>query len=204
MKKINSISKNKTIYLSALALAISGSMLTSAAIAETPGLNVGFDLGRAEAKKFCNNITDCDNSDTTAKVHVGYQFNPNIGMEVGYVSFGTIFKSNDSASAAYARQKANALTVSAIGSINLTELFDIYGRVGAARYDTKGSGMVQGVRVKDKDGFTPLLGAGVKFNLTENFALRGEYQVYTNISNSNRDGKKDDIQAMFAGLVFTF
>lgn len=192
--------KNSTVLLSSLFLALSGSMLSSAAFAAPSGLNVGLDLGRVEAKKFCNNITKCDNADNTAKAHVGFQFNPNLGVEVGYVSFGTIFKNNDSAAAA--TQKASAYTASAVGTINFTDMVGIYGRAGAARYDTKNSGTVSGVPVKDEDGVSPFFGAGVKVNLTDNFAIRGEYQLYSDIS--KLDGKKDDLQALFAGVVFSF
>ncbi len=200
MKTTRNTSKNSTILLSSLFLALSGSMLSSTALAESSGLNVGIDVGRVEAKKFCNNITKCDNADNTAKAHVGFQFNPNIGVEVGYVSFGTIFKNNDSAAAA--AQKASAFTASAIGTINVTDMVGIYGRAGAARYDTKNSGLVSGVIVKDENGVSPFFGAGVKFNLTDNVALRGEYQLYTDISKI--DGKKDDLQALYAGVVFSF
>lgn len=200
MKTTLNTSKNKTLLSSALFLAMSASMVSFAAFAEDSGFNIGLDLGRAEAKKVCDNISQCDSSDTTAKAHIGFKFNPNLAVEAGYVSFGTIFKSNDSAAAA--SQKSSAFTASALGTINFTEYLGIYGRAGAARYDTKGSGMVSGVPVKDKDGITPFFGAGVKFNLTDNFALRGEYQLYTNIS--KMEGKKDDVQAMYAGLVFSF
>lgn len=200
MKTISSSSRNLMVGTSALLLAISGAVFSTGALAADAGLNVGVDLGRAQATKFCDHITNCDDTDTTAKAHVGFDFSPNLGVEVGYVSFGTIFKSRENAAAA--TQKASAFTASALGTINFTDLFGIYGRAGAARYDTNGSGMVSGVPVKDKNGYTPFFGAGVKFNLTESFALRGEYQIYTDISKA--DGKKDDVQAMYAGVVFSF
>lgn len=200
MKTTFLTSTNKTLLSSALFLAMSASMLSSAAFAEDSGFNIGLDLGRAEASKVCDNISRCDSSDTSAKAHVGFKFNPNLAVEAGYVSFGTIFKSNNNAAAA--SQKSSAFTASALGTLNFTDLLGIYGRAGVARYDTKGSGMVSGVAVKDKDGITPFYGAGVKLNLTDNFALRGEYQLYTNISKI--EGKKDDVQAIYAGLVFSF
>lgn len=201
MNIIHSIAKNKTNYLGGLLFAMSSLMVPTAAVnAETIGIHFGADVGRAEARKFCDNISRCDSSDNTAKVHVGFQFTPYIGVEAGYVSFGTIFKSNDVA--ARASQKASAITASAVGTLNFGEMFGIFGRAGAAQYDTKGSGMVAGVRVKDRDGVTPFFGAGARINLTENIGLRAEYQVYTDISNI--DGKKDDVQALYAGAVFTF
>lgn len=200
MKAFSSISKHKTTYLSALAIAVSGSMISLNTQAQENGFNVGLDLGQAEAAKVCDNITQCDSSDTSAKVHAGYQFNPNVGIEVGYVSFGTIFKSNESAVAA--REKASAITASALGTINFTDVFAVYGRAGAARYNTHGSGTVSGVPVKDENGISPLLGAGLKLNLTDNLALRAEYQVYKDISKI--DGKKDNVNAMYAGFVLGF
>ena len=184
-------------YLSMLLATLSlGAMVPEASAAK--GFNFGLDYGQAEARKFCKAISPCDSADASAKADIGYQFTDMLGVEAGYVSFGTIFDS--SASQFTASQKSNALTASVLGTIPLNHWFGIYGRLGVSQYESKGQGNVQGVPVKDEKGTTPFFGAGVKFTLNRHFALRAEYQNYSNISRV--DGRKDDVQGLYAGFLF--
>lgn len=162
------------------------------------GLTLGLDYGEAEARKFCDNITNCDSRDASIKAEIGYQFSRAFGVELGYAGLGTILDADDNLFTA--SQDSSALTLSGVGLLSFSERFGIYGRLGIARYDTDSSGTVAGVPVKDQDGTTPFYGAGVKFDLTGNLALRVEYQVYADISRV--DGREDNVQAMYAGILF--
>jgi|SwirhirootsSR2_FD_contig_41_6221269_length_659_multi_1_in_0_out_0_1 opacity protein-like surface antigen len=188
----------RKIYLSTI---IAG--LTTFAVAPSvsaAGFNIGADYGRTEAKKYCEHITNCEDSDNGPKIEVGYDFNRNWALELGYTSFGTNFDSKDNAFTA--SQDSRAITLSVIGLVPLGDMWGIYARAGYARYKTNNSGTVQGVRVRDDDGNTPMYGLGIKVNLNENFALRLEYQDYTNISRV--EGDKDDIQGLFGGVSYSF
>lgn len=164
------------------------------------GIIIGIDTGRAEAHKFCDGLLDCNNDDTSVRVNIGYQFNNTWSAEFGYTSFGTLFDSNDNNF--LASQDSNAWTFSGVGTLPLGELFDLYGRAGVARYETDSSGTVQGVPVKNHKDVKPYVGAGVNFNFTHHFALRLEYQVYTDISRA--DGSDDDVQGLYAGASYRF
>jgi OOP family OmpA-OmpF porin len=195
------------IYVSALCAAIAGVSLAPAAFAqddEERGWTFGLDYGQTEAKKFCDNIANCDDSDNGPKVEIGYDFNKNWGVELGYTSFGTDFDldTEEGEGSARVTQKANAITLSAIGSIPVNDWFGVYARLGYARYDTNNNGSIDGVRVDDESGNSPFWGAGVKFNLNEQFAIRVEYQNYRDLS--NQLGHKDDVQGLFAGGVYRF
>lgn len=180
------------------------SLIALAGIAVMPsayaagGITLGLDYGQAEARKFCEHITNCDSSDDSAKAEIGLQLNSNFGLELGYTSLGTLLDAKDNQF--MASQDSSAMTLSALGLIAFTDRFGIYGRLGAAQYNTDSAGTVAGVPVKDQDGTTPVYGAGVKLGLTDNFSLRAEYQVYSNISRV--DGKKDNVQGLYAGVVF--
>lgn len=184
-------------YLSALLAGLSFAVMT----AEVPakGFNFGLNYGQAEARKFCKDISPCDSADASGKADIGYQFTDVWGVEASYVSFGTIFDTSESTFVA--TQKSRALTASVLGTIPITHWFGIYGRGGIAQYESEGSGTVLGVPVKDEKGATPFWGAGVRFNFNKQFALRGEYQNYSNISRV--DGRKDDVQALYAGILFS-
>jgi len=168
--------------------------------ADKQGFLIGIDVGQAEAHKYCHNISNCDDSDTSVRGNIGYQFNQNWSGEFGYTSFGTLFEADDNDF--NASQKANAWTLSAVGTLPLSDRFGIFGRVGAARYSTDNSGTVQGVPVDDDHKIKPYFGAGVKFDITDHFLIRAEYQLYTDISRV--DGDKDDVQGLYAGATFRF
>ena len=189
-----------SIKLATFSVALTGAMSVFAAPPADSGFFVGLDAGQADAHKYCHNISNCDHSDTSIRGNVGYQFDKNWGAEFGYTSFGSLFRSHDNNFDA--SQKASAWTLSGVGTLPITERFAVFGRVGAARFSTDNSGTVQGVPVKDEKKLKPYFGAGVKFDVTQNFAVRAEYQLYNSISRV--DGAKDDVQGLYAGAVFRF
>jgi opacity protein-like surface antigen len=188
------------IKITALSIAFVGLAGTNIAQAANSGVYLGLDAGRAEAKKYCDNITNCDSADTSVRGEVGYQFNDILGAELGYTSFGTLFKAN--ANNVNAKQDASAITASVLGTWPVAAPFGIFGRLGLARYNVSNSGTVQGVPVESKNAVKPYFGAGVLFDITGNWMVRAEYQLYTDISGV--DGKKDNVQGLYAGGVYRF
>lgn len=188
----------RKLLLCTLIAALPALALMPQAHAEDGGVTLGLDYGQAEARKFCDDISNCESAGNSAKAEIGFQFSQGFGIELGYTSLGTILDSQDNQFAA--SQDSSAVTLSAIGLLSFTDRFGIYGRVGAAQYNTDSSGTVAGVPVEDQDGSTPLFGFGVKIGLTDNFALRAEYQNYTDISRV--DGRKDNVQGLYAGILF--
>jgi OOP family OmpA-OmpF porin len=198
------MSKRK-IYLSALCATLTASAFTyapSTLAVEENGFSIGVDYGRTEAKKYCDNITNCESTDKGPKIEIGYDFNKNFGVELGYTSFGTVFDADDEEGSASITQKSNAITLSLLGTVPVVDWFSVYGRIGYAHFDTNNKGSVEGVRIKDEDGYTPFWGLGGKFNLNEQFAIRVEYQSYSDLS--DLPGRQDDVQGMFAGVVYRF
>lgn len=194
--------KKNGITLTALCLALSAAAMATTANAEpATGFQIGIDGGKAEADGVCDNVTNCESSDKSFRGNIGYQFNPYVGAEVGYTSFGTTTDTHDNQGSA--SQDAGAITASVVGTIPIGERFGLFGRVGAARYDIDNKGSIQGIPVKGGDGETkPFYGAGAKVNVTDNFALRAEYQIYKNLAGIN--GNDDDVNAWSGGAVFTF
>lgn len=190
--------RKNQLYHNALNAALLSIAIAPCVSADAPGFTLGVDYGRAEARKFCDNITNCDNSDNSPKVEIGYAFNQNFSAELGYTSFGSLMDSSDSAFAV--SEEAHAITLSAVGALPLNEIFAIYARGGVAWYETDNSGDVLGVPVDDDDGTTPFLGAGLKWTATDNFAIRVEYQNYMDIARA--DGNEDDVHGIYGGILF--
>lgn len=187
----------KKVLIVALAATFSGIAMPSLAYAE-PGITLGLDYGRAEARKFCSNVADCNSDDGSLKGEIGFEFNDYFSAELGYTSLGTLFDSNDNQF--QASQESSAISLSGIGTYAVNDRFGLYGRLGVAQYETDSTGTVAGVPVEDQDGVSPLWGLGVRVGLSDNFALRAEFQSYSDISRV--DGRKDDVQAMYAGVLF--
>lgn len=187
----------KTLLGMAIALPLS-----TTALAQDTGITLSLDGGQAESRDICSNVTNCESDDTMVRGALGYNFNNMLGLEVGYTSFGTVFDSsqNNNTAAFGAKQDANAITASVLGTFPVGERFGIFGRAGVARFDNDKE--VQGVPISSDDRTKPYFGAGVKFGLTDNFALRGEYQVYRDLADIG--GVKDDVQAWSGGILFTF
>jgi OOP family OmpA-OmpF porin len=189
-----------SVQSAGLAIALSGALAMNVAQAMEPGIYLGIDGGRAQAKRYCDNITDCDNSDTSLRGELGFKFNRVLALELGYTSFGTLFNANNSST--NASQDANAWTASLLAGLPVGNVFSIYGRVGAAHYQLDSSGTVQGLPVESHDDTKPYFGAGIEFDLTKNFMLRAEYQRYKDISGVQ--GNEDDVQAWYGGVGFRF
>lgn len=203
MKKTLNHEINHGIKAAAIALAVASTAFLATAHADEPasGFQIGIDGGKAELDGVCDNVTNCESSDKSFRGNIGYQFNPYVGAELGYTSFGTIYDTQNNQ--IDASQEAGAYTASMIGTLPLGEKFGLFGRVGAARYDLENNGTIQGLPVKGGDGETkPYYGAGARVNLTENFALRAEYQIYKNLAGV--DGNNDDVNVWTGGALFTF
>lgn len=189
----------KHIKLSTLCMALTGMTGVQAAPIAGTGFLLGLDVGQAEAGKYCDNVANCDSADISIRGSVGYLFNPQLGVELGYTSFGTLFDATDSSVSA--KQEASAWTIGVLGTVPINDQFGLLGHVGMAIYDLTNSGTVQGVPVEEKNSTKPYLGIGLKYDLSDSFALRAEYQLYTDISGVNN--VTDNVHGLYAGAVFS-
>jgi OOP family OmpA-OmpF porin len=190
----------KEIKLTTLCMAFVGATGVNVAQAAEDGFYLGLNAGQAEARKYCNNVTNCDSADNSLRGEVGYQFGENLGAELGYTAFGTLFDANNSS--VNASQDANAWTVSVLGSWPVSDPFGIFGRFGFARYSVSSSGTVQGVPVQETNRTKPYYGLGMKYDLNSNWLLRAEYQFYADITGV--DGNKDNVHAWYLGGAYRF
>jgi opacity protein-like surface antigen len=191
------ISKKK---LAAVFMVLLGAINVYADVHPQNGVSLGIDAGRAQAHTYCDSLIECDNTDTSLRVDVGYQFNTKWSAEFGYTSFTTLFNShNDNFNAS---QQASAWTLSGLATAPLGDSFDLFGRAGIARYQMNNRATALGVPVAERTDVKPYFGTGFNFDLTERLVLRAEYQYYMDIPAA--DGGKDDLQALYGGVVYHF
>lgn len=180
-------------------------LLSSPALAQDKGLYLGLGAGMSEYKDACDDISgpgvSCDDSDTATKIFGGYQFNRNFAVEVGYTDLGKASASQ--AGVGSASVEASGFEILAVGIAPLNPQWSIYGKAGIfqSEVDLKVS---PGLGSNESESGTDLTyGFGVSWDMTKNFALRVEYQVYSDLGDENTTGE-GDVNVLGANVIFRF
>jgi OmpA-OmpF porin, OOP family len=161
--------------------------MTAPAFAE--GAYVFGDLGQSTL-----NASDSESGwklskdDTTVGIGAGYSINKNFAVELGYRDYGSVTFFDD------VKLEGTAIQASAIGKLPVSDVVDVYGRLGLARvtYEASGGGE-SGSDTKTK----ALFGVGASYALSDKFSLRAEY---------GRHAEWDDLYAstLTVGAVYNF
>jgi len=193
-------------------LATAGMAMSSASMAQSrpadAGWYVGLSVGQSQAADTCEGIPGCDDKDTAFKIFGGYQVNRNFAIEGGYTDLGKVtINVSGPGGNLNANIKANAWEVVGVGMLPLADRFSLFGKIGLYRGEVEGtgSGVVLGtpISLSGKDTNTDLtFGVGVKFDITNNFALRGEWQRYSSMGGS--DVGESDVDVLSVGVAFKF
>jgi len=161
-----------------------------------------------------NVSSDENDRDTGWKIFAGYQFNPYLAVEGGYVDFGK-YDVNATGMAGTAAVNVNgevdsqAMFFDVVGHLPANESFSVFGKVGLAftRTDASASGNVGNffsVSASDSENeVVPKLGIGFRYNITKQIGIRAEYEYYFNVGKSDTTGESD-IEMWGAGMTFHF
>lgn len=157
-------------------VAITALVATSTAFA-AGGMYIGGSVGPGETKLGLLVKTSDGNtlqnsnktsSDIGYKVFGGYRFSPYFGAELQFARLGKIEEWSESMS-------RDALSLSAIGYVPLTNEIDLLGKAGVVRTFNRTSG-VNLAKVIDKGQNGVVLGVGAEYKLTSQLALRVEVE----------------------------
>jgi len=173
-------------------LAILG--LASAMAFAGPAFYAGLSFGQSSVDVDCSGVPGCDDSDSAWKILGGYRFNRNLAVELGYTDLGEA--SIDGGALGTFSAEATAFEVVAVGSWPVTNEFSVYGKVGVFRWDVDATGTGSLAAFSGSDSGTDItFGAGVQYDFTKQFGVRGEWQRYS---------ADDDIDVISIGVVFRF
>jgi OOP family OmpA-OmpF porin len=136
-------------------------VLAGLGAAHAEGLYVGGSLGTPDYRSSINGVSG-DGSGVGLKVYGGYQLTPNFAVEAGAADVGHI---DDGAG----KVKLRMAFVDAVGSVEFAPKWSLLGRAGV------GEGRFTGTTGKDSSPALRL-GAGLQYGLTQNVALRAEYE----------------------------
>ena len=136
----------------------------------------------------------CDINDggTTGHIYGGFQFSESLAVEGGFVSLG------NSADYEYSdpiniSQKTTGFTVAGVARqrISQTSPISVYGKGGVMRWsstaETKSTNPAVANTKVTQTGFSPIIGAGVEYEMTDNMTLKAGWDRYYGV------GKKDTL-----------
>jgi OOP family OmpA-OmpF porin len=144
------------------------------------------------------------------EVFAGYQVNKYFGVEGGYANLGE-YNVNSSVSAPVAAvgtstwEANNVWSLSALGYVPIQEHFSAFGRLGLAysRLSFNYSDTAGDAINASKNATSPLFGLGLKYDLTKNASVRGEFERYENIGDGATTGQSS-VNVWSVGLQYHF
>ena len=133
------------------------------------GLYIGGSIGQSKYKGDDIGGLSTDRKDTGGKLFGGYEFTPNIALELGYADLGK-------ATSAAGSVKGKGAYLDAVGKVPFTPQLSGIARVGVfqGKADFEGP-----LGIRDSDEKTaPKVGLGLQYDVTKNVAVRGEWERY--------------------------
>ena len=139
-----------------------------------------------------------NNNPLRFKLYGGMRISESLALEGGYARFG---KDRFAASGTNVGISTDTLYVAARGTWQLGDSFELFGRIGisAQRYRIDG---LAGT-ADSKSGFSPLLGVGLGYKLTDNVTLTLEAEHFGRIDVSDK-GRHFGRGGYSAGLKYSF
>lgn len=134
-------------------------------------------------------VSTTSNNPTAYRLQAGYQFHPNWAIESGYVDLGKISYSATGVvgvtpGTANETDKAEAWNVSAVGILPFGNSFSALGKLGIASVRSAANATVTLTGVgtatlgQSKTKTNATYGLGLKYDLTKNVSVRGDYDNY--------------------------
>lgn len=146
---------------SKLAIAVSAALLWSSA--SQAEIFVGMAIGQSDIDDSSVGVS-LDETDSAWKLYGGMMMTENFGFEAGWSDLGD-------ASSGGVDTETEALYAAGVVAVPLAESLSIYGKLGIAFWD-------QDINSNSYDGEDLMYGIGGKYNLTDQFHVRLEWEQY--------------------------
>ncbi len=159
------------------------------------------DVGQSRLKDACTAPPagwSCKNTDTAFRGSVGYQVNPNWGVEASYGKHGE-FKA--SGSGITVSGTATGFQFSAVGSLPVSDVVALTGKLGVAL--TEGEVVNTLNYSASANNTTVAYGIGARYNINKTVAVRAQYEDLGKIKYVNT-GPGYKLTILSFGAVFGF
>jgi len=163
-----------------------------------PGMTngyVGLNLGRS--KYDLDGGTggyNFDDKGTAGSIYTGAMFNPNFGLELGYLNTGSVDRAGGST-------RAQGLNLSLVGKAPLGDRFGVYGKLGTTYGWTRTSAAADsGINSGKDHGFGLSYGIGASYQFTPQWAGVVEW----NSNDFHFTSGRDSVRAVTVGLQYHY
>jgi OmpA-OmpF porin, OOP family len=213
----------KTVYTK---LAIASALLaigTAAGVANADDSGrwyLGAGIGQSKAANL-NNIdgtlanyglgsaSTVSGNNTAWKLYLGYQVNSYFGVEGAYTNLGqsgiTSAIATPVAGTGNGTWTANNIySLSAVGTLPIQDGLSAFGKIGAAYSNINFTYSGGGAAVSaNNSAVSPLYGVGLKYDITGNTSVRGEFERYQNLGDSALTGQSS-VNVLSLDLQYRF
>jgi hypothetical protein len=193
-------------------LALMAAAPAAAQDAKFRNMYLGASMGLSMYHDFCDNaavnsttpVTSCEEKPNAYRGFVGYRFNRNLALEVGYAGLGQATAlANVGGPLLPVRMKAKGWDYSAVLSFPFSDSLYGYGRLGAYTMrvwtDTFVANAPTVTTAETNTGFTTGLGLGYDLGI---LGLRADWQRYLNIGGGSV--AEDTVDTLTLGVLFRF
>jgi OmpA-OmpF porin, OOP family len=189
-------SQRKTVIAVLIGAAALAAPLLASAQQQDRGWYIGGGLGQAKHKGVtCVAGGSCDDKDTAWKLLGGYQVNRTFAAEFGYTDLGKVRTSGGGVTA---EATSTAWELVGLAGIPVANRFSAFGKLGFYRAETEQTGTVSASETNT--GMT--YGLGLRFDVSRNLGVRGEWQRYNDVGGGNI--VKHDVDVLGIGVTWKF
>jgi len=154
----------------------------------------GISVGESALNNACVAGFACDDKDTAYRLFAGTKFNRWLGIELG----GTYFGKWDRAAG---QTEAYAGDVAATAGADLGRNSAIFAKVGVSYTQTEVNGTAAGLATGKESDWSPRYGVGGQIGLSQNWAVRVDWDRYQNVA---LPGREEDVDVYMLGVQYTF
>jgi opacity protein-like surface antigen len=155
--------------------------------------HAGISAGRSKLDADCPVGFTCDDKDQAFRLFAGGRFNNAVGLEAGLMNFGSFARGGGDTD-------GWGVDLALVAGFPIGRNSAVFGKLGAVygRMEVEGSSV--GRQTGKERGFGPRYGIGAQVGLTENWALRADYDRYR----LSFPGTKEDLDTFLVGVQYTF
>jgi OmpA-OmpF porin, OOP family len=153
---------------------------TSGGVLAQAGPYVGGALGQSKLKEWCDTggnpsaLAACEDSDNSWKLLGGYRFSRYFAAEASYIDWGEVTATvRVGTQNLGVKASQHSYGLAAVGVLPIGERFDLFGKAGFVQTEQD----TTSTRTVGRDETEFHYGVGVKYTLTRNWALRGEWET---------------------------
>ncbi len=206
---MNQSSKHLATRILALALGTTLGLASFPSVSRADGAYAGVGAGTSRADVLCDLDISCtaDDSDTGIKIFAGFQFVPEIAVEVAYVDLGeaSITGNDFTLGATRITFETSGVNVAAVASLPMNETFAFTAKGGLFLWnvDETAFSNVFGPGSLSESGTSFMVGLGGTINLARQVALRLEWEGFFDVGDENTTGQSD-LDLLSAGILIRF